>query len=1548
MDKETKFDVSTNFVKLGLAVASLVYPTAGVVSATIDTATSVVKAIANVQSAENDIVTVQLKSCISAVIQQMKSQLQNNTQKELLEKYALPRYAWWHDQSSAERMSIPDIEMIVSSWFDNQEAHREMYLSLQDIKEINQIFAAAFQKELPNYPNLLAWLNYDNAAFFTDQVSNWMDSIDARLRALEKPEDPFLQMLSQNGLHKSLWHASRRAYMLSKSEGNRFSYDIIEKLLPQGYLPKFSAPIEGRNEAGQSVPLADLCRDADRHVAIIGNGGIGKTTFLQTLMDKVFAESEEYSTDIQIPFFIELNRCPADIRNWYDDSLHKTNFITRYIACLLENHLSLHDTRHDTLSKIEKAFQYAPHDGNAQYLLLLDGFNEVKIDEDYSVRRLLSEEISVMKEYPNIRIITTSRETQAAYYAHDFKNIRVSGLEDDVIIEYLKSCGRVESALADIRRCERLMDCLRIPLYLCMFASSSDSTLLPETHGEILYYFFHKNSSFYNLRKRAHDARNNPLSAPQTKVVLDFILPYIGYHLESNDIFSVNTELLEKLICEAVINTEHLFAKCKYNPFIDYNYQQRDLLSALNSLIRENEPDVLSITKCIYDYLGIIYQFHGNSKDYSQRMRYAFSHHSFRDYFSAMWSIQLLRMLPSTVPTQFNALSDATAISYHTYLNSSHWSIEHVSLISEILMEHRNKPIVDHLSKNWITPAPLDEMQTVLNSVLDYSRELSIDIHYLITNILSAIYHGRKEYTTLDLSELDLSHVSLHNVICSRKGHSRIEGTNFSHSIISEKCLQPETHQDNIIEYLYLGQKCLTLDFSGQIKSWDIKSGKLEYELFSISPSGIGDHSSKGYMKCSQNSTYLGVKSQESTASGMSIKLLVFNMAAPQKPPLQIIPEPSCRTLSYFAFSDDEKSLVLICDEKKVFFYDLAGTLLYHAVLDGAFHKQNEVYFPSTTSEAYIFSNNYKPFDDYDEEYDEDEELHVICDIHRLDFHTMQIAHLHTFFGTPATAPAAAYIPGHNGFLVYEDDEQQITFFDCKSQRTKAMFLQITHEHSEEPPAAFHAYAGNSSLCYIMYVDTCYLVDIVSETRGRNGILKTYRAEAIQRKLYEIGFKTELLFYVNVRPSEDTFLLFDDNGKTYEWNSETDIIRPKYNGLLYDTAYLTANPERTKAYLVHSDNGISQFGGSPLALQYHHCYQNQGYSVSCADSDFIHNRLALAFADLGHEKVVLVDLETYEEITVFSTWEKFETITDLCFHDDGTKLLITTQYKCVEILLDTHHVYTVAVAENNERFGYGGYSGNSIEIAVIEADDSSAGSRCEYYERQESYNDILYLKTWYYLIPELPKELFSYFVYANGDFGKEGPHNQDGIQKYWLTKGFFLENRPEFESVLHPECYIRDGNSFIRSDNSFDRLNLICVRHEHALARSIGTERRWTYMLFDPLQNEAILTEKQSRLAWCKDIESMTYRKVEEMFERRIGNSVEYAVWGHVVPWNNNKMMGCFELTNIQLIDQDTAEESELVDYEPGYCISGCDFTGVLADADTIEKIKSCGGNISP
>lgn len=1546
MNKETAIDLSTNFVKLGLAVASLVYPAAGVASATIDTAIPVVKAIVNVKCMETDIVATQLKACISDVIGQLQQQGLNATQRQLLQKYAHPRYAWWRDHEIVERMCMPDIETMLRTWFDSEESQRELYLSLSDINSINKMFAELFQNALPNYPNLLAWLNYDNMERLTDKIDKWMIDINDRIYVLENPDNRISRILADNGLHNALWDASQKAYTISKHHGNRFSYDIIDRLLPHGTIPKLSAPIVGRTESGRSALIVDLCKETTEHIAIIGNGGTGKTTSLRKLMDDTFSKETAYSSDIQIPFFIELNQCPTDIHGWYVDSLGKTNFLTRYVACLLENHTSLHEVRPDVLSGIEKEFQRIPDNGKPRYLLLLDGFNEVKIDEGHSIRSILSNEILVMKGYANVRIITTSRETQGAYYAHDFRNIPVSGLSEDTIIDYLKSCGKSDHYLADVRRNKNLMECLCVPLYLYMFASSSEQKLLPETLGEILYFFFHRESSFYSLRKRVREIRSNPLTDAQTKLILDFILPYIGFTMENSDIFSLNSESMERLIAEALMHTRHFFACTSCNPFRDFNYSRNDLLHALDSLANTNGSDVQSIIICAYDYLGIIYRFHGMHRDHAQRIRYAFTHHSFRDYFSAMWSIQLLRMMPKISPGHFYPARPDTEVSYHEYLNSRYWSLDQISLISDILMEHRNKPILDPITRNWYAPDPIDELQTVMTDALDYCRRLTASTHYMLRNILSTILHGRKELTMLDMSELDLSQFPLNNIICSRKGRSRTVGTNFSHSILSQKSLQPESHQDSIIEYLYNGRKCLTLDSSGLIKSWDVRSGKLEHEFYSVSPSGIHDDSPKGFMKLSRSGAYLGVKFQESTATGMSIRLLLFNVSQPHQAPVHIIPESPCRKLSYFSFSDDEKSLVMVCDDRYLYFYDLTGKPLSATVLGSNFFVNKEVYFHSANSYAYILSNNYVFDGDFDEDDKEDGERHVTCDIHRLDCSTKKTELLYTFQGPWATRPVTVYFPGHEGFLIYEDDEDQITFFNGQSLERKAMFASITNKRKSELPGAFHIDSRNSELCYIMYPDYCYLVDVASEKVGRNGILKTYDTEAIQNILYKMGFDTELQFSVNVAPSQNTFLLYDQNYKTYEWNSETDIIRPKYNGLLYDTAFLCADPHRAKAYLVHADNGISQFSGSPLTLQYHHCYQNQGYSVSCADSDFVHNRLALVFANMGHEKVVIVDLETYKEITVFSTWEQFETITDLCFHEDGTRLLIATQYKCVEVWLDTYYASTVAVSEKNERFGYAAYCNKGIEITAIEASDSNTGSRCEYYERTGTSKEAAYLKIGYYLIPELPKELFPYFIYANGDFGKEGPRNAKNIQRYWLTRGFFLEKWPEFEAIMVPEYYSREGNHFVRSSMRLDRLDTIYVCHKYSLSWDVNNERRWTFMYLDDRTREAIIAENQSRLAWIKDFSSITYQEMEKIFERKIGNSVAYSVWSHVVPWNGDKMMGCFEMTNIKLIDSKTAEESEIVDYEPGYSLCGCNFEGIIADAETIEEINHCGGEI--
>ena len=243
-----------------------------------------------------------------------------------------------------------------------------------------------------------------------------------------------------------LWECSKRDFLASRREGGRFaSLNIIQAILPKGYVSEPSFPARYREKDGTINTVIDICKSSTENISIVGEGGIGKTTFLHQLMSEEFfcknGKEKKYKSGCSVPFFIELNRCPEQIKEWHNESLGKTNFITRYIGQLFENHKSIDSVEQNTLDMIEKEFQRIPENGAPRYLLLLDGFNEVKSNEGLSIRTLLSNEISVLNTYPNIRIITTSRETQAAYYAADFKNVQLIGLEDDDIRSYfVASC----------------------------------------------------------------------------------------------------------------------------------------------------------------------------------------------------------------------------------------------------------------------------------------------------------------------------------------------------------------------------------------------------------------------------------------------------------------------------------------------------------------------------------------------------------------------------------------------------------------------------------------------------------------------------------------------------------------------------------------------------------------------------------------------------------------------------------------------------------------------------------------------------------------------------------------------------------------------------------------------------------------------------------------------------------------------------------------------------------------------------------------------------
>ena len=74
------------------------------------------------------------------------------------------------------------------------------------------------------------------------------------------------------------------------------------------------------------------------------------------------------------------------------------------------------------------------------------------------------------------RLLLLVGKLRSAYYAVDFENVRLIGLENQDIEYYLVRCGKTETQIHMIMSYKPLIEILRIPLYLCMFCAENIST----------------------------------------------------------------------------------------------------------------------------------------------------------------------------------------------------------------------------------------------------------------------------------------------------------------------------------------------------------------------------------------------------------------------------------------------------------------------------------------------------------------------------------------------------------------------------------------------------------------------------------------------------------------------------------------------------------------------------------------------------------------------------------------------------------------------------------------------------------------------------------------------------------------------------------------------------------------------------------------------------------------------------------------------------------------------------------------------------------------
>ncbi len=1388
---------------------------------------------------------------------------------------------------------------------------------------------------------------------------------------------------------QKIWQAEQRSFLDSRAYGSRFfELNIIERLLPQGYVTEDNFQLRARTVDGEVRPLMDLCKENEmQDIAVTGEGGIGKTTFLQQILQEEYLVDKDkpstYKSGRPVPIFIELKQCPAHIADWYEDKHKKTNFITRYVGQLIENHQSLDDVSEELLKEIEKEFQRIPDNGIPQYLLLLDGFNEISVEKNgdsCSCRAMLSNEITTIhNNYRNVRIIATSRETQAAHFTSSFQNIYLVGLEETEIIEHLKERNFSETAIGITLANKSLMKCLKVPLFLCMFSYeyTTGKENLPETRGEILYYFFHGNSTFYNARMRAKDTQTNPLEELHTALTLDFILPYIGWTLERNDSFSMSENSLKSCINEALQILQYMFVPSGVAPYEDFQFNAELFAEKCNSLVSlDNAPS--KIIGCAFDYLGILYHYLAPEKEMNERNQFSFVHHYFRDYFSAMFDIQLLRMLPYTNPDSFAKNSSGNAkYTYHYFLNSFYWNHSKKELISQILMEHHNKPVLNKRTQNWILPNPATDEQKVLSKAIDFCRALKghQPSHHLLHNILSAIVYGRQELSGMDLSNLDFSHCNIFSVPCSKKGCKKTLAANFDNSILPDDFLEPDDHVSNIEEYVYSGQHCFTLDMSGVIKCWDILSGCIEFILQSGDPNGFTDYSPNGYMKVSKDGRWLAAKAYNNTEINGLPKscLFVFDLHNPEQKPHILKTPASHTTITSFSFTEDNAHILYLADQKYVYCFHIEDTSICYHKEFADFMKHTELYALDDKSDIYAFSGEYDNFDsaDFYPEFENEEEyvnetedaiydyddgwdtsyLPIPCVLFRCSPINDSTDTLYSFSGVPGTYPITRYFPSQNCFLLFNEGSGQLELFSCEDNKAEIVFEEITLENDGNTPSAIHYCPDRADECYIIYPKKSYSVSINSNNQQH--ILMTYDIATLSNLLNDNDELEDLIFYPNITPSWNRFIVRNSEN-TYEWDTENDTLLHRYNTKLYETRDLIYDKHHQLGILVHQFNGISVFGGEPIRLMNSLCYHDPEYYASGCCYHEATMQLAIMFSKPSHEYVELINLNTGEREIIYSTLQAYDILESIQFHPSGDYLLITLSGFCLEYDCKSKNIYCVAKSSDNELFVDGCYTDTTvpqIQIAIVEHfnyDKPHIEPHCDMYSISHRPNGTSYKKEWRYYMPTLTRESASDFLHYSYDIGSGAAYTKEEYQTYWVTNGFFLHHYPADESFQNIRCCSFNGEREVSLKKDFGKLQMIYCRHDFALSNQYRTEKNCNnYAYCSDNFSEVIKIFDHSDINFWKDLHNNPFSE-HYVFDdgEKDSDDMDFAYWDTVIPWDNDTILACYEQYRLMRLHRKGEGQSIDIPYKPCIAINGCSFKNVTAGTELMNELQNNGGNI--
>ncbi len=1327
----------------------------------------------------------------------------------------------------------------------------------------------------------------------------------------------------KNKFRKIMWTASQQNFFVSHRKNNRFAnLNIIKSLLPNGYVEPDLESFHFECANDNIKNIEDVCFQSEDNMAIIGEGGIGKTTFLQVVMEKSFGTEEKphlYDSNEIIPFFIELNRCPANIGESLDDHYIKSNFVTRQIADMIQATDFRYLSYDKLLEEIEASFRYMS-DIRKSYLLLLDGFNEITTEtnnDGISVRSIISHEITELSKLPNVRIISTSRLTKSADYAKSFTKVYLTGLKEEEIKKHLRRHEYSSEKIGQILANRNLMKCLAVPLFLCMFSAENaglGEENLPDTYGEILHLFFHKTGKYYSIKKRSEEARTNPYrNTPfATELILEFILPHVGWHMVHADKFSLSKIELKECIETGINELKEYVDKLSNVDLPSFDYDRDNLYAAINGIGFPSNLDVEGIITCVRDYLCILYSYNFRSIKSGNPMRLGFVHHHIRDYFSAVYVINMLRLLPS--------LRDVSRKSLPPVLRDTYWNHYESETIGQILGEHHNSPILNPQSANWELPSPKSEGM-LLTSLLDFLRTSLGSLAFcktLLQNIINTLNICRGELSGICFDRLNLEECNIYNMTCSKKGKSKTLAASFRKAKISDYTLTPIEHEHPIEFCQYANDICVTIDSSLRINLWDILSGRLRTTVSIQKKDPIG-HSfiTKNHFCVSSNGKCIAVNMYLNKKSSFKGYLWTYGAGfrdVTYGTDIREIklPVPEDK-ITEMQFSPDSKRLCLLTSMQHYYSLQLGESVSFYNLRHFDVPHTHYKLFPTIS-----FDYDYVLAYDVDTSEENPNKSDVPCFLYRLNSSGNSEV-VFTFHTAPEKEPVICYVAESDCFVAFNLDEQALCLFDCEFGTCTPILRELLNDHGGQIPSAIHPSFDGKNHVSIMYPNICYDVEI-----NKSGIpcqVQPCELPIHMERLNGTPYAS-LKFVTDVAPLPNRFLLVDDQSQTYEWHIEESEPTPKYNHHNTFAVALIPDIARQIIMLVHKRNGISVFSQTTLALINASCSNFRDYQVTAAEYSNQLGMLILLHERGNHGIIESISMETSESKIISSEFydnadfNNDNSITKLSISRDGLYLLTTSSRKCTWHSLRDYSAKDIYVVQANELLTGAFFDEDDIHIGIV-TKDSKTPPRCEVYTIKENENYIC--KSGYFM-PDLTDMQPSLFTTKLNDNGTRIPLESRIKTEYTVSQGFIFQENPSLKNGIQVKTFVKTGDR-IRPTAKY--ANIENNKLFFAL-RKIPTST-YDYIPYDNM--ESIVIYKNKGATCLMDCQTMTKTHIEGKLSKSDSDSpIKYLPCCNLLCQLNNDLAAFSSENEINTINLHTGELMRVSEYLPGLAICGCDF----------------------